>query len=120
MPDQHPVDLLAAAATRLRTAATEAIHDDRTTWQLGNTLSSKSPVVVDNTTTPTVLIETWAKRLEAVNTYLALVGPATGLAIAAWLEDEADFQRHAAAGPEDSEHALHVARVVLGQDGGQS
>ncbi|MFG2913320.1 hypothetical protein ACGF0D_10575 [Kitasatospora sp. NPDC048298] len=118
MTDQ-PADLLAAAATVLREAANAAIHDGRTTWQIGSTCGSKSPVVVDNPGVPTVLIETWAPRLEAVNAYLALVGPATGLAIAAWLEDEAGFQRHAAAGPEDSEHALAVARAVLGQDGDQ-
>jgi hypothetical protein len=132
----QPADLLTAAATALREAATSAIHDGRTTWQLGNTLGSKSPVVVDDTTTPTVLIETWAKRLEAVNAYLALVGPATGLAVAAWLDkaakrDRAGIVAAARVWPDNpaeqrawvtahqDDEALAVARAVLGQDGGQ-
>ncbi|MFJ3793829.1 hypothetical protein [Kitasatospora sp. NPDC090091] len=119
----QPADLLTAAARRLREAATHAIHDGRTTWKLGNTLRSKSPVVVDDTTSPTVLIETWAQRLEAVNDYLTLVHPAVGLALADWLANEAAYQLHLAEtghdGAEDSEYALRVARAVLGQDGGQ-
>ncbi|GAA2838327.1 hypothetical protein RMN57_13080 [Kitasatospora sp. CM 4170] len=114
MPDQ-PADLLTTAAQHLRAAATAAIHDGRTTWTLGNTLRSNSPVVVDDTTTPTVLIETWAKQLEAVNAYLALLGPATGLAMARMLDQAAEALTGQDV-PAD-EPALAVARAVLGQDG---
>ncbi|MFF1792642.1 hypothetical protein ACFVXQ_00115 [Kitasatospora sp. NPDC058263] len=119
----HPADLLTTAAEILRSAATGAIHGGRTTWQLGSTLGTRTAVVLDNQDTPTVLIETYAERLERVNAYLALVGPATGLAVADWLTHEAVYQRHldetGQDGAEDSTHALAVARAVLGQDGGQ-
>nr|BFD90694.1 hypothetical protein KitaXyl93_20540 [Kitasatospora sp. Xyl93] len=133
----HLADLLAAAATRLRAAATEATHNDRTTWQLGHTLGTRTAVVLDDPDKPTVLIETYAERLERVNAYLALVGPATGLAVADWLAQAARTHRAAESAArrvwrEDGEddraafvaertdhHALAVARAVLGQDGGQ-
>jgi hypothetical protein len=111
----HPADLLAAAATRLRTAANEAVHNGRTTWMLGNTLGTKTAVVLDDPDKPTVLIETYAERLERVNAYLALVGPATSLAVADWLDDAAEGDAHG----EHNPYALAVARAVLGQDGGQ-
>lgn len=114
-----PTDTLAAAANKLRQTANAAIHDGHRTWTLGNTLGSKSPVVVDDTTAPTVLIETWAPQLEAVNEYLTHVHPAVGLALADWLANEAAYQLHldetGQDGAEDSDHALTVARAVLGE-----
>ncbi|WP_327259967.1 MULTISPECIES: hypothetical protein [unclassified Streptomyces] len=84
-----PTEELRTAASLLRDKATAAIHEGRTTWATGNTLGSKSPVVVDDQEQPSVLIETYAARLERVNSYLALLGPATGLALADWLKDSA-------------------------------
>jgi hypothetical protein len=81
-----PAAELREAATLLRDTATAAIHEDRRTWSTGNTLGSKSPVIVDDQEQPSVLIETYAARLEAVNRYLALLGPATGIALAKLLE----------------------------------
>lgn len=86
MPTTDPAARLREAATTIRDKATRAIHEDRATWTTGNTLGSKSPVVVDHPEQPSVLIETYAARLEAVNSYLALIGPATGIALADWLE----------------------------------
>ncbi|MCG6493404.1 hypothetical protein [Kitasatospora sp. A2-31] len=132
MPDQ-PADLLTAAAEILRSAATGAIHGGRTTWTLGNTLRNGSPVVVDDAAAPTVLIETWAQRLEAVNEYLTRVPPTVGLAVANWLEREAEIWAQCETtkaeiapkgfklswGINTHDEALAVARAVLGQDGGQ-
>lgn len=109
MTNDNPAQTLRAAAEKLREATTEAIHDNRTTWRRGHTLGTKSAVVLDDPDTPTVLIETYAQRLERVNAYLELVGPATGLAIAEWLDsaaDAADLIGH-------DHHALAVARQLL-------
>lgn len=111
-----PADELRAAAALLRDKATEAIHEGRTTWSTGNTLGSRSPVVVDDQEQPSVLIETFAARLERVNSYLALVGPATGLALADWLDAYGlDWDRCPADHPGAAldEHALAVARQIL-------
>ena len=106
-----PAAELRNAASLLRDKATAAVHEGRTTWSTGNTLGSRSPVVVDDQEQPSVLIETYAAQLERVNSYLALVGPATGLAVADWLDAEAGRL----SGPDVvSPHALAVARQVLG------
>lgn len=101
---------LTAAAKLLRERATAAIHGGRTTWRLGNTLGTKTAVVLDDPDKPTVLIETYAERLERVNAYLTLVGPATGLALAEWLESAAEDAEQI--GPDF--RALAVARAILG------
>ncbi|WP_327180429.1 hypothetical protein OG599_35295 (plasmid) [Streptomyces sp. NBC_01335] len=130
-----PAETLRAAAARLRDRATAAIHEDRTTWSTGHTLGSRSPVVVDDQETPSVLIETYAARLERVNSYLALLGPATGLAVADWLDaaavahdarvtgaadvwtDPADTaERDAWVTRQTDQHALALARQILGGD----
>ncbi|MFE7626069.1 hypothetical protein [Streptomyces sp. NPDC057509] len=107
-----PATELRAAAALLRDKATEAVHEGRTTWSTGNTLGSRSPVVVDDQEQPSVLIETFAARLERVNSYLTLVGPATGLALADWLDTMARNSNDEGAAFLD--HALAVARQVLG------
>jgi hypothetical protein len=135
MPDTTPTpaDNLRAAAELLRDKATAAVHEGRTTWSTGYTLGSRSPVVVDDQEHPSVLIETFAARLERVNSYLALVGPATGLVVADWLDaaaagynatvqgaasvwtDPADAaERNAWVARQTDQHALAVARQVLG------
>ncbi|MFF3127230.1 hypothetical protein ACFVRD_34115 [Streptomyces sp. NPDC057908] len=83
-------DELRQAASLLRDKATAATHEGRTRWTTGHTLGSRSPVVLDDPEQPSVLIETYAARLERVNSYLALLGPATGLALAKWLDRTAE------------------------------
>ncbi|MGW4803033.1 hypothetical protein [Kitasatospora sp. NPDC004272] len=126
LPDQ----VLDQAAELLLAAADAAVHDGRDTWLPGRTRGSSSPVVLDDPDRPTVLIETWADRLEAVNTYLSLVGPAAGRTFAAWLADAAHRHRSTVEAarstwPRDAEaratwveqhtdqHALAAARALL-------
>ncbi|AZM91454.1 hypothetical protein [Streptomyces sp. W1SF4] len=123
-----PAEELRAAADRLLDRTADAIHNDRLTWATGHTLGSRSPVVVDDPEQPSVLIETYAARLEAVNRYLVLLGPATGLALAHWLSETAvDVAATEGTGgalhPEGGTSkawtaALDVARAVLGQPSG--
>ncbi len=87
-------------------------------------------MVVDDPDRPTVLIETWAERLEAVNAYVSLVGPVVGRAFAAWLADAAHRHRSTVEAarstwPRDAaaradwvqrhtdQHALAAARTLL-------
>lgn len=111
---------LQSAADTLRERAQRAAHENRTTWSTGNTLGSKSPVVVDDQEEPSVLIETFAARLEAVNRYVATVDPAAGLAVAdlldglanalAWL---APYREHEPGYPM-WEAAVALARAING------
>lgn len=120
MTDRILAEDLRNAAALLRDKATAAVHEGRTTWSTGNTLGSRSPVVVDDQEQPSVLIETYAARLERVNSYLAIVGPATGLALANWLEAEAATwagdEVHGSCSPTTCtlDAALAVARQILG------
>lgn len=109
---ETPAATIARAAARLRELAERATHEGRIVWTTGHTLGSRSPVVLDHPDEPSVLIETYAARLEAVNRYVAAVGPATGLAVAAWLDQAAE----ALIGVDvpDDEPALAVARQILG------
>ena len=116
------------AAEKLRNLATAAAHEDRTRWEVGHTLGSKSRVIVDNHEQPTVLIETWAKHREQVDDYLAaFASPTVGLAVARWLEQTANeiadcggFAAGAVEHPmSDRDHnawsaALAVARAING------
>lgn len=83
-------DTIRSAAARLRQLATAAAHNDRADWTTGHTLGTRSPVVIDDPQEPTVLIETYAARLEDVNAYVAAMDPATGSDIADWLGATAD------------------------------
>ncbi|MFD7868011.1 hypothetical protein [Streptomyces sp. NPDC059783] len=117
MTNLSPAKELRAAAALLRDKATAAIHEGRTTWTTDHTLGSRSPVVVDDPEQPSVLIETYAARLERVNSYLALVGPATGLTLADWLDEHARILAAATQYDPDSSLARHahaVARQILG------
>jgi hypothetical protein len=112
---------LEQAVTLMRQRAKAAIHDGRDRWQVGKTMNSRSFVVVDDHKTPSVLIETWAKRYEDVNAHLAAIAsPAVALAIADWLGswigipwDPADYVSS------DQAAAWRVARVYLGEGGEQ-
>ncbi|MFD7616607.1 hypothetical protein [Streptomyces sp. NPDC059802] len=114
-----PADELRQAAALLRDKAAAATHEGRTRWATGHTLGSRSPVVLDDPEQPSVLIETYAARLESVNRYLALLGPATGLAIADWLDATAarlDRDAHPGWQAEVNPQALAVARQILGTE----
>ncbi|MFC8155843.1 hypothetical protein ACFUO0_17580 [Streptomyces cinereoruber] len=90
--DPHAADKLRAAATLVRELAEGATHEGRTAWRPGHTLTSRSPVVIDDEEQPSVLIESWAPRLEVVNAYIAAMGPGLGLLLAELLMDRA--RRH--------------------------
>ncbi|MEV0015412.1 hypothetical protein [Streptomyces tendae] len=129
-----PADELRTAAARLRELAEHATHENRPNWTTGNTLSSRTPVVVDHTEEPSVLVETYAARLEAVNRYIAAMDPALGAVLADWLDqaaryydagvqaaadvfsdDPAGHEAFLTTGPgAPSEHALAVARQING------
>lgn len=120
-PGQHRIARLRAAATKLRTAGAAAIHDGRTRWMKGKTLTSKSPVVIDDHETPTVLIETWAARYEDVQAWLEIVAPGLAEPLAAHLEQIADeAERHEAKGWGNcgteiiDDRLMAVADVLLG------
>ncbi|GAA2199844.1 hypothetical protein [Streptomyces bangladeshensis] len=113
---------LRTAATTLRELAERAIHENRPHWNTGNTLGSRSPVVIDHPEQPSVLIETWAARLEAVNRYIAAMDPAVGTLLAQLLDVEADVvaARTAMDGTEayaadyGTNHLLTIARLING------
>ncbi|AJP04756.1 hypothetical protein TU94_28235 [Streptomyces cyaneogriseus subsp. noncyanogenus] len=118
-----PADELRAAAARLRELAARAMHEDRPHWDTGHTLGSRSPVVLDHPETPSVLIETYAARLQAVNRYIAAMDPAVGSAVATLLEAVLSNASEAAPAHEecaswctpdtcDLAAALAVARVL--------
>ncbi|MFJ6616657.1 hypothetical protein ACIQOW_03610 [Kitasatospora sp. NPDC091335] len=130
MTNQNPADLLTTAAHRLRTLATTATAHGAPDWtyiqhrdhpehggsgavrtQDGRTIAGTRASIGGHTRVPAII--------RPYGEWIATMDPAIGLLIADLLDSEADFQRHAAAGPEDSEHALAVARAVLGQDGDQ-
>lgn len=108
---------LEEASEILRTLTAGAVHEGRTAWKIGHTLGSKSPVVTDDPEKPTVLIETWAARLEDVNAYIATMGPRVGTELADWLGCLS------VTGPEavstcgwcGSNHADLVARALLSE-----
>lgn len=104
-----PADTMRAAAQLLRDLAERAAHEDRTDWFTGHAKGSRSPVVLDHAEEPSVLIETYAARLEAVNRYVAAMGPRVGVLLAAWLASAAEDAEQIGADP----HALAVARRLL-------
>jgi hypothetical protein len=130
-----PADELRTAAARLRELAERATHENGPHWSTGHTLGSRSPVVLDHPEEPSVLIETYAARLEAVNRYIAAKDPALGTAVAGWLgqaahyydagvqaaddvfrDDPAGREAFLTTGPgAPSEHALAVARAINGE-----
>ncbi|MEV5140345.1 hypothetical protein AB0K71_05950 [Streptomyces syringium] len=129
MTDTNPAAVLRAAADHLRTLATNAAHEGRHNWDTGHTLGSRSPVVVDHPTQPSVLIETFAARLERVNAFIAAMDPAVGLALAELLATEANVADDIRqASPELTEEQLAawvqgplaIARLLLGEDTGRA
>lgn len=120
MPDQTPAEQLHAAAEILRHAAQQATHEQGPRWMLGTTVADKAAVVLDHPDEPTVLIQTYAERLEAVNAYLVRVHPGVGAALADWLDATAS-EMEAVAGTEYEygefaswDAALAVARELAG------
>ncbi|MEV7770495.1 hypothetical protein [Kitasatospora sp. NPDC086791] len=116
MTDQ-PADLLTAAAQVLREAALNAEHVSPAPWTVsrepnegaGMLYAASGVIVADRSCDD---------HDESVDLpYIALMHPATGLAVARMLDQAAE----ALAGQDvpDDEPALAVARAVLGQDGGQ-
>ncbi|MEU1309468.1 hypothetical protein ABZ419_11315 [Streptomyces cinnamoneus] len=114
MTDTAPAAVLRAAADRLRDLATAAIHEDRAIWTTGYTLGSRTPVVLDNPESPSVLIETYAARLERVNAFVAAMDPASGLTLADLLDDLADGDDEGVINP----YALAVARLLIDEGTG--
>ncbi|MEU4296408.1 hypothetical protein [Kitasatospora aureofaciens] len=128
-PSDQPADLLAAAAQRLRDLATATTthgsahwiytqrHDHPEYGGFGTVRTQDGKVVTGGG--PARGGRRVPNVVRPYGEWIATMDPTLGLLIAHWLDDEAEFQQHAAAGPEDSEHALDFARAVLGQNGGQ-
>ncbi|MFF1916175.1 hypothetical protein ACFVYE_32230 [Streptomyces sp. NPDC058239] len=118
MNADHALQLI---SHKLRDLATNAAHEDRTRWETGHTLGSKSPVVVDDHEKPTVLIETWAKHREQVDAYLtAFASPVVGLAVAEWLgclsalEPSEYVTNDGTCGWCNTNHAHAIAQAIAG------
>lgn len=83
---------LREAARLMRERATSATHAGRRHWRTGTTQLTKSPVVIDDPDTPSVVVETFAERYEAVNDHVAaFASPAVALAVADLLDDQAEY-----------------------------
>ncbi|MGW6912522.1 hypothetical protein ACWGB8_01670 [Kitasatospora sp. NPDC054939] len=132
MPDQ-PADLLTAAARKLRAAAT--LYGDPGPWTVHQAngflrVGPANPRTGRNWS-PQPGADLPEERRDTA-AYIALMHPGVGLAVAAWLEREAEIwtacetakAEVAPAGFKLSwginthDQALAVARAVLGQDGG--
>lgn len=110
VPDLSPAETLRTAAEILRHTAQRATHEQGPRWMLGTTDTDKAAVVLDHPDQPTVLIQSYAERLEAVNAYLVRMHPGVGLALANWLDSAAEDAKQI--GPDF--RALVVARQILG------
>ncbi|NDZ63592.1 hypothetical protein [Streptomyces cyaneofuscatus] len=119
-PADRPTDQLRAAAALLRAAATAAAeHSGTTTWQSIRHFPDSDFTTL--TAGPGRPLHKGGGRgtppyMHApVSEYVALVGPGVGLAVAGWLESWAgiDLSEHGPM-PEDAQHALAVARQLLG------
>ncbi|WP_327679537.1 hypothetical protein [Kitasatospora sp. NBC_00458] len=146
MPDQTPADLLAAAAQRLRDLHTAATAHGAPDWTYtqhrdhperggsgavrtedGHTVAGTRASIGGRTRVPSII--------RPYGEWIAAMDPALGLLIADWLDAAAHRFRSAQLGaaevwPDDPaqqaefnarqwpDHALAVARAVLGQDGG--
>lgn len=90
-PDS-PAGIVYRAAKTLRTNATDAVHTEgRNEWRVSYTKGSRTQVVVDDTDEPTVVIESFAARYEAVNAHIAAIGsPELGQLLADAWDHQAD------------------------------
>ncbi|MEU2120022.1 hypothetical protein ABZ567_31295 [Streptomyces sp. NPDC016459] len=117
LPTVTPV--LRTAAEKLRTLAARVVHQDRPRWHLGETLGSKTPVVLDAQEQPSVLVDVWAERREDVNAYLAAyASPHVARAVADWLGCEAALDDEERGRPScawcGTDHARTIAALITG------
>ncbi|MFK0140675.1 hypothetical protein [Streptomyces murinus] len=118
-----PADEIKQAATRLRELATAASTDGRdkptTRWHFKK-CDNRGYLYAENPTGPGVRITPstpanpgmWPRHGD----YIATMDPTVGLALADWLDSWTGIDlRDDGPLPEDAQHALTVARALLGQ-----
>lgn len=82
-----PIEEIREAVKVLRETATAAVGaPGREVWFEGTTQLTRTPVVIDDHTCPTVVIETCSERYEAVNRFIATMDPRVALELANLLE----------------------------------
>lgn len=114
LPADWPCEIVRRAAKLMKERAQDAIHTEgRNRLFVSRTKASKTPVVVDDVEQPTILIESFAARYEAVNEHIAGLDPVVAISIAdAWehqADDMADLLAHV--------HAVPVGRWVVQDEG---
>lgn len=108
------IEVLERAARVVRARAENATHGGNPTWTTSRTLGSNTPVVVDDPTTPAILIETCAPHYERVNDHIILWCPTTAHLVAevlerwAWTGRNFPDQLHR----RDAEPVLALARAI--------
>ncbi|MFE2407053.1 hypothetical protein ACFXDE_01780 [Kitasatospora sp. NPDC059408] len=118
MTDQ-PADLLAAAAEVLREhVGYLELHGIRGPWTV-HSGPSGYPQAISNVGVPLLIANTFTdpKAPPVAATYIALMHPGVGLALADWLDVAAVTWTNLTNANQDA--ALAVARAVLGQVGDQ-
>ncbi|MFI7890936.1 hypothetical protein ACIFUY_06685 [Streptomyces sp. CACIS-1.16CA] len=118
-PDR-PADQLRAAAERLRALLAD-LDDCRGPWYVVNREQRPYPQRIDNIGVPYVVASTTTdpSHPPTIADYICAMHPGVGLAVARWLASWAgvDLSEHGPM-PEDAQHALAVARQLLGTSTG--
>jgi hypothetical protein len=110
-------DLLRRAATRLRESALAAQEIAPPSWRYGceDYIPNRALLANDGTLTVATVYE--VSELPALSDYLTCVHPPVALALADWLDAEADREQWAGPG----RYAVAVARAVLREpEGGET
>ncbi|WP_327376223.1 hypothetical protein OG393_21090 [Streptomyces sp. NBC_01216] len=118
MTQPSPADTLRAAAQKLRQLVTD-LDDCRGPWYVVNREQRPYPQTISNIGVPYVVASTTTDPSHPPTTadYIAAMHPGVGTALAKWLESWTSIDLYEAGSlPEDAQHALAVARAILGEE----